>query len=271
LLAFFSVCSGADENKPLRIVSLGPAITENLYILGAGDRIVADTVFCRRPGQATNRQKIGSVVRVDVEKIISLKPDLVVATPLTNPEQIKMMRNAGLNVAVLPSAKNFEGLCAQFMKLAELAGRREYAEKVIEKYTAEIDAIRNATKHLGRQKVFVQLGADPLFTATKDSFVNDFVEFSGGINIAGDSDTGMYSREKVIRDNPQVILIVTMGITGEKEKAVWLKYTTIDAVKNNRIFIIDSYKVCSPTPLSFAEALKEVTAYLHPGAEATGE
>ncbi|MBP7737068.1 MAG: ABC transporter substrate-binding protein [Spirochaetes bacterium] len=252
------------EKKRLKIVSLGPAITENLFLLGAGDNVAADTVYCTRPSAAKNREKIGNVTIVDVEKILSLKPDMVIATSLTNPEQIVKMRNLGIRVEVLRMPRSFNELCDQFMYMGRLVGREQYAKKIVDENRAGVEKIKERTKRLVKKKVFVQLGANPLFTSTRDSFVHDYIDFSGGVNVAGGSKTGFYSREKVISDDPQVILIVTMGITGERERNNWRRYATIDAVKNRRIYIIDSYGVCSPTPATFVRTLKEIAEYLHP-------
>jgi len=271
LAVYLSAYPAEKEKTAIKIVSLGPAVTENLFLLGAGDNIVADTVYCTRPLAAKNKEKIGNVNIVDVEKILSLKPDLVIATPLTNPEQVIKMRNVGLRVALLRAPRNLKELSEQFMYLAKLAGRDQYARKILDENLARVEKIKEKTKHLVKQKTFIQLGTNPLFTASKESFVHDYIDFAGGINVAGDSRTGIYSREQVIKDNPQVILIVTMGMAGEREKENWLKYKTIDAIKNNRIYTIDSYEVCSPTPISFVKALQEITGYLHPDIKVSDE
>ena len=84
------------------------------------------------------------------------------------------------------------------------------------------------------------------------------------MNIAHETSHGHYSREEVLTKNPDVIIIVNMGITGLNEKKTWENYRTIKAVKNKRIFIVDSYKFCSPTPITFVEALRETVKILHP-------
>lgn len=252
------------QGYPQRIISLGPAITEELYLLGVGDRIVANTIYCKRPSDAEKKEKVGTVIKVDLEKIIKLKPDLVLATSLTDREQLQKMKNLKINVVEIPIAKNFQDICADFLKIGELVGKRKEAERIIEEVKIKVSSIREKTKHLSRKKVIVQVGAKPLYVATKRYFVDDFIEFAGGINIAGDSETGLYSREKVLKQNPDVIIIVTMGIIGEKEKEIWQKYKTLNAVKNNRIYIIDPDKLCSPTPVSFAETLEEIGEILHP-------
>lgn len=265
LLVFLLSCAPLySQGYSQRIISLGPAITEELYLLGVGERIVANTVYCKRPPEAVKKEKLGTVIKVDLEKIVKLKPDLVLATSLTDREQLQIMKNLKINVIEIPTAKNFQDICEHFLKLGELVGKRKEAEKIIEEVNIKVGSIREKTKHLPRQKVIVQVGTKPLYVATKRYFVDDFIEFSGGINIAGDSETGLYNREKVLKQNPDVIIIVTMGIIGEKERETWQKYKTLDAVRNNRIYIVDSYRLCSPTPISFVETLEEIVKILHP-------
>ncbi|MBU4560996.1 ABC transporter substrate-binding protein [bacterium] len=269
ICALLLFCSFAltKENYPQRIISLGPGITEELYLLGVENKLIANTVYCERPPEAQKKEKIGTVIKVDLEKIVSLEPDLVIATSLSNPEQVEKLKNLGIKVVTFPATKSFFQLCEQFLELAKLVGEEEKAARIIHQAKKEVDAIRKKVKDLPMPKVFVQVGAKPLFTVTKNSFVHDFIKFAGGINITEKAKSGLYSREKVLKSNPDIIIIVTMGIAGKEEKKIWQKYKTMKAVKNNRIHIIDSYKLCSPTPVTFVEALKEMGEILHPRLE----
>lgn len=255
---------GYASDYPKRIVSLGPSITEGLYLLGAGDRIVGVTTYCIKPPQATKKEKIGSVTEVDVEKIANLKPDLVIATSLTSQKAKEKLKDLGIKVVDFSLPRNFSDLCEKFLMLGRIVGKGSEAEDIVRKANREIDTIRNRLKGLPKPKVFIQVGARPLFTMTKDSFVNDFIELAGGINIAGEARGGLYSREKVIEQNPDVIIIMTMGIVGEEEKRIWQRYRTLKAVRDNRIYIMNSYKIGSPTPVTFVETLKEMAGSLHP-------
>lgn len=255
---------GYASDYPKRIVSLGPSITEGLYLLGAGDRIVGVTTYCIKPPQATKKEKIGSVTEVDVEKIANLKPDLVIATSLTSQKAKEKLKGLGIKVVDFSLPRDFSDLCEKFLMLGRIVGKGSEAEDIVRKANREIDTIRNRLKGLPKPKVFIQVGARPLFTMTKDSFVNDLIELAGGINIAGEARGGLYSREKVIERNPDVIIIMTMGIVGEEEKRIWQMYRTLKAVRDNRIYIMNSYKIGSPTPVTFVETLKEMAGLLHP-------
>jgi len=263
VLCFCALKGYARQNYIKRIISLGPAITEQLYLLGAENNLVANTVYCTRPTEAQNKEKIGTVIEVNLEKIVSLKPDLVIATSLSNPKQIQKLENLGIRVLKLPLAENFQQICKQFLELGKVVKKEKEAQEIIKKSKKEVDDIYKTIKNLPKPKVIVQVGTNPLWVATQNSFVNDFIKFAGGINI-GPYNNGLYSREKIIKDNPDIIIIITMGIAGKQEKEIWQKYKTINAVKNNKIYIMDSYKLCSPTPVSFVEMLKEIVEILHP-------
>jgi ABC-type Fe3+-hydroxamate transport system substrate-binding protein len=249
-------------SENLRIVSLGPAITEDIYLLGKGDNIVGNTIYCNRPKEAKYKEKVGNVIDVNVEKIYSLKPDIVFATNLTNPKDVKKLKELGIRVEVFSYPKNFNQLCEQFLKIGEIIGERKKAEEIIKNVKKEIERIKEKTKNINRVKVLVQIGTKPLWVAGENTFIGDIVKFSGGDNIIK-GEGGIYSIEEIIKKNPEVIIITSMGIDTEEEKKTWQKYKMIDAVKNNKIFVVDSDKICSPTPLTFLEVVKELYEILH--------
>jgi iron complex transport system substrate-binding protein len=270
LLSILPVCAnivGADaaDQPPHRIVSLGPAITEKLYLLGVQDELVGVTTYCTRPPEARAKEKIGNVTQVNIEKVVQLKPDLVLATPLTGPRSVERLKHLGLRVIVFKDPDSFAEMNQQFLELGRIVGREERANEIVQASEQKVEGIRNRVKGLSRPKVFVQIGARPLFTATKRSFLHDFIEFAGGTNIAVGAKTGLYSREEVLWQDPDVIIVVTMGITAQNEKKGWQKFKSISAVKHDGIVIMDPYKTCSPTPETFVEALENMAKALHPG------
>ncbi|MBM4306117.1 MAG: hypothetical protein FJ115_02435 [Deltaproteobacteria bacterium] len=247
-----------------RIISLGPSVTEQLCLLGLQNQLIGITTYCERPPEIKIKEKVGSVVEVNTEKIFRLKPDLVLATSLTNPNAVEKLKGLGIKVVSVPSPKSYEQLCNQFLELGRMTGRGKVAEKLVEDAKEKVNRMRKGVEGLPKPKVFVQVGTKPLFTVTGESFVNDFIKFAGGINIAQNQSSGLYSREEVLKHDPDVIIIVTMGIVGEEEKEVWQRYGTLKATQNNRIHIVDSNRVCSPTPVSFVETLEEIVSILHP-------
>ena len=250
----------AESPLPQRIVSLVPNITEDLYLLGAQDRIVGVTSYCQRPPEAQNKERVGAVVEVNVEKVLSLRPDLVIASPLTDQKQIEKFRDLGMRVEIFQAPRDFDGLCAGFLEIARLVGREG---EIIKYAQGELAQIKEKVKGLPRPKVFVQIGEKPLVAAGGDSFIDDFVAFAGGVNIAHEVKTSVYSREEVVKKNPDIILIAKMGMVGEREEKQWATYTTIRAVQTDQIHTVDPYRFCSPTPLSFVESVRELVRLFH--------
>ena len=252
----------AQQNVPQRIISFSPSLTENLYLLNVIDKLVGNTVYCKRPPDAKTKEKIGTAKKVNIEKIVSLKPDLVLATSLTRPEAKRKLENLGMQVVSFNAAKTFQEICDQFLKLGKLVGQEGRAEEMVNNARDSVNAIRHADDNSKKPRVFVQIGAKPLVTVTREYFLNDLVEFAGGINITRDAKNKRYSREKVLQDNPDVIIIVTMGLNGETEKAIWERYQSLKAVQTKQIYIMDSKLLCIPTLPSFVQSLGRVSKVL---------
>ena len=246
------------SSLPQRIISLGPSMTINIYLLGAQDKLIADTIYCTHPKDAEKKIKIGNLAEMDLEKVYKLKPDLVLVTPMADQKQIKKLKNLGIKVQLFQYARSYQDLCDQLLLLGKLIGRQKEAKQIINKQWSKIKAIQEKIKSENKPKVFLQIGVNPLFTINKDSFINDYINFAGGINIAKDAHSGIYSREQVVKANPDIILITTMGIEGNKEQSIWKEYKTINAVRNNNIYILDEYHVCSPSVISFVDTLKVI-------------
>jgi iron complex transport system substrate-binding protein len=246
-----------------RIISLGPAITEGLYLLDLGDSLVADTTYCRRPEDAAKKEKIGNLLDINLEKVAALKPDLILATSLTPALILEKLKNLGYKVEVFSQAKNFDELCSEFIRLGKLTGKIEKAGQIVKEVRMKAADLPDNHSKL-RPEVFLEIGVNPLFTVNKDSYLSNMIEMAGGVNVCKGVANGIYSREQVVQDNPDVIVIMDMGISSLEEKKSWQKYSNISAVKNNRIYLMDSYKLGSVTPVTFVETAKELAAMIRP-------
>ncbi|SMD00530.1 ABC-type Fe3+-hydroxamate transport system, substrate-binding protein [Desulfocicer vacuolatum DSM 3385] len=265
--------NSSTEPMPRRIISLGPVLTKTIYLLGAGDRLLADTTYCDDPPNMAPKEKIGSLIQVNVEKIISLKPDLVLASQFTKEKQIRVLEQFDIKVVPFKNPKTFEEICANTRRLGKLINVSDKAEQIIKKARAEVTKVQNTIAALPPKKVFIQIGIKPLHTANEETFVHEFIRLSGGINIAAHENSGVYSREKVVKQNPDIILISTMGSSksaGITEKQQWMKFDTMAAVQHNAIHLLDSEIICSPTPLIFVKGVKEIARLLHPSLDFKG-
>ncbi len=253
---------------PQRIVSLGPSITEELYLLGVEDRIIGCTVYCNRPTAAKNREKVGTVMEVNVERIVSLKPDMIFATALTDRKAVAKFEQLGIPVRTLREARSFEQVCENFMEVGRVVGREAAARELTVEAVRKVEVLASLAKGRNAPRVFIQTGTRPLFAANRHSFLNDFVAGAGGSNITAQTessmDYGIYSREWVVRENPDVILVVSMGMAGEAEKQEWMKYRTMSVTQTGRIHVVDPDRYCNPTPVSFVESQKELMTIFFP-------
>jgi len=252
-----------------RIVSLGPLITENIFLLGAGDSLVGNTIYCQRPETARYKVKVGSVQELSIEKIVSLEPQLILANNLTPPQQVEKLRQLGYQVEIFRQPVSFVDICAHFLRLGRLLGREAQAEAIVEQARQKVEAVRRAVASLPRCKVFLQVGAHPLFSSVKSSFTNDFIELGGGINVAGEQRSGAMKAEQVIALNPDLIIIAVMGTEhgiGAGERQRWLEYAALEAVRTGRVHVMDPDLVCSPSPVTFAATLVTIARLIHPEA-----
>ncbi|MEN8140129.1 MAG: helical backbone metal receptor [Thermodesulfobacteriota bacterium] len=268
LTAAAPTCQALETSTfPQRLISLGPINTENVFLLGAGERLVANTRYCVRPEAARAREKIGSMLQVSVEKIISLQPDLVLATAMTRPEQIRQLRAVGIRVEQFDQPASFRQICDHFRRLGQLLGLEEEAKKIIRQAKAQVAAVRQQVAGLPPQKVFLQVGSQPLFGSVPSSFTHDFIKLAGGTNIIADQTLGTTSREKIIAKNPHVIIIAIMGSESgiaAQERRKWLAIPVIAAVRQQRVHIINPNQACSPSPATFAQTLTEIADLIHP-------
>jgi iron complex transport system substrate-binding protein len=246
-----------------RVISLAPSITETLYMIGAQDKLVGCTSFCTQ-AIADGKEQIGSTVDVNIEKILKLKPDLVLAMLLTKPQDIETMRRLGIKVEVIPTPKNFNEICNQTIQIARLTGNENAAREIVQKTKNVVDSLKlKCRKHPEKLKIFFQLGSNPIFTVLENTFMNDFILLCNAENIANGLTKGSVTRESVLMKNPDVIIVATMGGFGAEEQKIWKSYGGLKATKNNKIFLIDSETACSPTPVNFAKAFSDVVKFVN--------
>lgn len=262
------IIEGADKRKQagqnLRIVSLVPSLTESLFDLGAGDTLVGATEYCLYPEAARKIERVGSVVSINSERIVQLRPDFILALGMNEQKSVLKIKSLGLVVHHFESPKNFNEICEQFLLLGGLCHREQNARAIVEKSRQAVEHIRTLTAGLPIRTAFIQLGSKPLFAATGDSFTTDYLRYSGGQNIAEKSPSGLYSREAVLAADPDLIIIASMGLHTDEEKAQWQTFSEMKAVRRKAVHVVDAIRYCVPTPGGFVQALSLTAKLLHP-------
>jgi ABC-type Fe3+-hydroxamate transport system substrate-binding protein len=256
--------AGYGQSTPRKVISLAPSLTRSIYYLDAGDLLVGVTTFCHI-AKNDKKEIVASAISVNVEKVITLKPDLAVTTAMTNPETIELLRRAGIRTEVFETPRSFDEICIQFEKLGNLIGRESTAKKIISETREKVSNIKALNQFKTPPSFFFQIGANPLFTVLENTFMDDYINFSGGRNIAAGFTRGTINREYVLTSNPDVIIIVNMGIAGDEEKKIWERYPFLNAVKNDRIFFIESDMASTPNPPDFLKSLETIREHLRDG------
>jgi iron complex transport system substrate-binding protein len=126
------------RSQAMRIISLGPYLTEDIYLLGEEDKLVGCTAYCM---PKTEKERVATIIDVNLEKTVSLKPDLVLATALTNVKDIAKLKSLGVDVEVFAQAKNFNELCFQFLRLAGFLDKKSFAEELIQETKKKVSKI----------------------------------------------------------------------------------------------------------------------------------
>lgn len=254
-----------NENKPQRIVSLSPGNTEILFALGAGNRIVGVSSYSDYPAEAKNIPSIGSYIAPDVEKIIALKPDLVVALAQTQAQQIRLLKRAGIRVAAV-EPKNMQQILTAIDTISDAIGEPANGLALHQKLAKQLEKVRDATSSLPPKRVFVQIWDNPLLTAGNRSFINDIITQAGGVNIAADknADYTPGDIEMLYAHQPEFYIIISHSTADNHSFINKAELKDVAAIKKQQIFHIDDDIMTRPSPRTFA-GLTQLAEFLHKG------
>ncbi|MDN3484231.1 cobalamin-binding protein [Pseudoalteromonas sp. APC 3224] len=242
LLLFAVSAPQALADKPLRIVALAPHIVENLYAIGAGDLIVGTLDYADYPQEATKIERIGGYNGISIEKLLMLKPDMVIAWKSGNQaEDLAQIKRLGIEL-YLSDPSSIEGVASEILKLGQITGHIEQSKQVAETFTAKLNAIKVTQKDKTTLTGFYQLWPEPMMTVSKNTWINQLIETCQVTNVFANSDTDypQISIENVIVTKPQVIII-----PDEKSKRVmptvnWQQWPEIPAVKYEQFISVNA-------------------------------
>ncbi|MBM3128339.1 MAG: cobalamin-binding protein [Chloroflexi bacterium] len=254
------------KGAPQRIVSLAPSNTEVLYALGLGARVVGVTQYCNYPPEAQEKPKVGGFSKIDLEKVVGLNPDLVLATNLHNKTVVPELEKRGLVIAVV-EPKNVNDVLAKITFIGKLTGASENAAKLTAQLRSRIDAVTTKVATVkDKPRVFYEIDKS-LYTPGPGSYIDDLLTKAGGVNIAADA-KGSYAQlspEAILAKDPQVILLGDM-LFGESPESVRARpgWTNITAVKTGRIVPIPNEDVIARPGPRVVEGLEMIARALHP-------
>ena len=252
---------------PARVVSLTPALTEILFAVGAGERVVGVTDFCDYPPEAKTRAKIGGYVNPSVEAVLALKPDLVVVSPGPgNRDAALAMQRAGLRVEVV-QAETLEDSLGAIETVARLVGNEEKGRTLVARIRERLDAVRRKVAGKPTVPTLFCVQTEPIYAAGRDTLPSQILEIAGGKNVVAEPRYPRLALEAVVAAKPQVILQARMDVPASggpsPEEAFWARWPQIPAVAAKRVVLLDNGVALRPGP-RVADAAERLAAILHP-------
>jgi len=252
---------------PRRVVALAPSITEIVFALEEQDRLKGVTRYSDFPPEALKYPKVGSYVQLDLEKIVALKPDLCIAIRDGNPKNV-IDRLASLNIPVyVVDPRNSEAVMESILKIGMLLNAAEKAEKLVKNMRCRIQRVKFLVDRVDtRPRVFFQIGISPIISVGTHTFCHELIVLAGGKNLSeGPVSYPRFSKEQVLAISPEVLIVSSMERERvfEQVKSEWDQWPDLPAVKNKRIFLVDSNLFDRPTP-RLVDGLELLLQLIHP-------
>ncbi len=275
VLLMFRGDAGASEagaTIPARIVSLVPAVTETLFALGMGPRVVGVSTYCDYPAETGALPKVGSFTEPVAETIVVLKPDLVLTSPSPgNETAVRAVERTGVRVAVIQSEGGLAEARSAILDVARAVGAAPAGEALLARLDARLEAVKRAAAGLERPSAAVVVGREPLVLAGPGSYLGELLVLAGGRNIA-DSIGGRWPRvgmELLVASRPEVLVDLSVGMgdapDDEEAAAAWASMPSLPAVASGRVVRDSDAMMLRPGP-RLADAAEALFRALHPGA-----
>jgi iron complex transport system substrate-binding protein len=246
-LFFALIASTVHAAAPQRIVSLAPHLTELAFTAGAGERIVATVEYSNHPDAARSIPRIGDAFRVDLERLLAVRPDVVLVwdsgTPAPTVERIR-----ALNLSVVSfQTHRLEHVALVLREIGRLAGTSEVAERAAADYERSIRALRERYRDRTMVSVFIEVDDRPLYTVNGRHIMSEIVELCGGRNVFADLNAlaPAIGIEAVIAANPQAI--ISTDDTVQDAAAVWSRWRHIEAVRTGNVYTLRSDDIARAT------------------------
>lgn len=259
----------AASPPPQRIISLAPSITEILFALGVGDRLVGVSTYCDYPPAATQIDRIGTFLQPNVERILTKRPDLIIGVPSPdNRAPVERLETLGLRVLIV-NPERIDDIYSAIHAIADAVGVPERGDALVAKLQRDIAAIAAQLETAPRPRVLLLVGRAPIIAAGRGTYQDELIALAHGENLAAASGESWptLTLESVVARAPEVIVDASMGSEegADRDGALWFwqPYTTIPAVRDHRIYGYRAYELLRPGP-RVAETLAALARYIHP-------
>jgi len=250
-----------------RIVSLAPNLTEIVYAVGAGDRLVGRTSYCDYPLAAKAVPEVGDTMQPSVERIIALKPQVVLISTASQLETFAKQLDEQRIAVYVTNPNSVDQVFSSIETLGHLFGTTDQAKQVAADLRRRTQAVEAAVANQPPIKVFYQISDEPLYTIGRDAFLTDLIRRAGGISVTADVPTAFprYSDESALASQPDAIILPTGGSIGKANSTAAPALRNTPAVRNNRVYKINDDILARPGP-RLIDGLEQLARALHPEA-----
>lgn len=248
--------------NPKRIISAAPGITEIVFALGEGQRLIGRTDYCDFPARVKSIPSIGGLEDPNIEVISGMNPDLVIASTHFQKEVLDKLDKLNIPVVVLKNQESFDGAYQLIKDVAKILNVTRRADSIVSTMKSQVAGISqkvNLIKVKPSVYFVIGFGKTGDFTAGGNTFINDLIKMAGGVNIASDLKGWSYSKEMLIQKDPDIILIRT----GDKELFSKTEgYSNLTAVKNGKVYEVNNnlFEITGPR---LSEGLQTLFDILH--------
>ncbi|MEP6707191.1 MAG: cobalamin-binding protein [Pyrinomonadaceae bacterium] len=262
--------AGRKVTLPLRIeriVSLAPNLTEIVYAVGAGDQLVGDTEYCDYPAQAKSVPKIGDTMHPSVERIIALKPQVVLVSTASQLEAFTKQLDQQRIAVYVTNPRSLDEIFHSITVLGGMFGHPEQAALLATDLRKRAEGVQARIGEIKPVSVFYQVSGEPLYTIGRDAYLTDLVRRAGGASVTADVPGAFprYSDEAALAARPEAIILPTGGAMGTANSNVAAPLRNSPAVRNNRAYKINDDHLSRPGP-RLVDGLEEMARALHPEA-----
>jgi iron complex transport system substrate-binding protein len=247
------------------VITLAPNLTEVVFAIGAGDRLVGNTTYCDYPEQAKSITKVGDTLHPSLERIIALRPQVVLVSTASQLEVFTQQLQSQ-NIAVfVTDPHDLDGVFKSIEQIGKILNHEQQARALVHSLRERTNAVEQAVKQTPPVRTFYQVSAEPLYTAGHDAFVTDLMRRAGGASVTGDVPGAWpkFSNESALAARPDAIILPTGGSMGAANENPAEALRNSPAVQAGRVYRINDDHLARPGPRA-VQGLEEMARSLHP-------
>ncbi|MDX1699906.1 MAG: cobalamin-binding protein [Melioribacteraceae bacterium] len=248
------------QKPPQRIITLAPNLTELVFELGMGNRIIGNTSFCNYPDSAKDIPNVADLLTVNLERVASLKPDLIFISAEGNSKsEYEKLIDLKFKVFV-SNPRHYRGIKKTLRDMGRIFEVKQRAEGIIENWESRLDKIRKNKDQVLLNSAIFLVATNPIISIGKNSFIDQIISYAGLKNISDDSDISypVFNREEILIRNPDFILLFETNNNDVNELLnSYPEWNTLSAVVNKRVIYLNADLYSRPGP-RFIDAVEDL-------------